>query len=116
LEDGRAELDSQRTLNERLEQDLLNIHKPDGLWNPDEEISVRDVEDTDSGSGTNQTAAPMNDKMIQNGTIPFATSAESSILPIVTSQRDRFRQRNAELEEVMGYLVILLLAGFTSVA
>jgi homeobox protein cut-like len=31
--------------------------------------------------------------------IPFASSADSSILPIVTSQRDRFRQRNAELEE-----------------
>lgn len=28
------------------------------------------------------------------------TSAETSILPIITSQRDRFRSRNAELEEV----------------
>lgn len=28
-----------------------------------------------------------------------APSADTSILPIVTSQRDRFRQRNAELEE-----------------
>ncbi|KAF9930662.1 hypothetical protein FBU30_000202 [Linnemannia zychae] len=28
-----------------------------------------------------------------------ASSADSSILPIVTSQRDRFRQRNSELEE-----------------
>jgi len=33
--------------------------------------------------------------------IPFtSSSADASILPIVTSQRDRFRQRNAELEEV----------------
>lgn len=32
--------------------------------------------------------------------IPFTSSADTSILPIVTSQRDRFRQRNAELEEV----------------
>lgn len=32
--------------------------------------------------------------------IPFAPSADTSILPIVTAQRDRFRQRNAELEEV----------------
>lgn len=31
-------------------------------------------------------------------TAPASTS-DSSILPIVTSQRDRFRQRNAELEE-----------------
>jgi homeobox protein cut-like len=27
-------------------------------------------------------------------------NGDTSILPIVTSQRDRFRQRNAELEEV----------------
>lgn len=32
--------------------------------------------------------------------IPFTSSADTSILPIVTSQRDRFRQRNGELEEV----------------
>lgn len=30
---------------------------------------------------------------------PFTSSAETSILPIITSQRDRFRQRNGELEE-----------------
>jgi hypothetical protein len=35
-----------------------------------------------------------------NGTITApASTSDSSILPIVTSQRDRFRQRNAELEE-----------------
>lgn len=33
--------------------------------------------------------------------VPFtaASSADTSILPIVTSQRDRFRSRNAELED-----------------
>jgi homeobox protein cut-like len=31
--------------------------------------------------------------------IPFSSSADTSILPIVTSQRDRFRARNAELED-----------------
>jgi homeobox protein cut-like len=31
--------------------------------------------------------------------IPFTSAAETSILPIVTSQRDRFRARNAELED-----------------
>lgn len=36
-----------------------------------------------------------------NGTTatPFTSSAETSILPIITSQRDRFRLRNGELEE-----------------
>lgn len=38
--------------------------------------------------------------MVQTKPIPFTSSANTSILPIVTSQRDRFRQRNAELEEV----------------
>ena len=37
---------------------------------------------------------------IRSSPIPFTPSADTSILPIVTSQRDRFRQRNAELEEV----------------
>ena len=36
----------------------------------------------------------------RNTPIPFTSSADTSILPIVTSQRDRFRARNAELEEV----------------
>jgi CASP C terminal len=40
------------------------------------------------------------DTLIRSSPIPFAPSADTSILPIVTSQRDRFRQRNAELEEV----------------
>jgi homeobox protein cut-like len=32
-------------------------------------------------------------------------NGDTSILPIVTSQRDRFRQRNAELEEVSRYFL-----------
>ncbi len=45
--------------------------------------------------------------------IPFTSSADTSILPIVTSQRDRFRQRNAELEEVseMPYDVVSVSLG-----
>jgi len=39
------------------------------------------------------------DPSVQTKPIPFTSSANTSILPIVTSQRDRFRQRNAELEE-----------------
>lgn len=76
---------------------MLNVHKPDGLWNP-EDTPTESV-DGDTTSGISQSIAPANDK-VQTGPIPFVSSAESSILPIVTSQRDRFRQRNAELEEV----------------
>ena len=97
LDAGKAELDRQKTLNERLEQDLLNIHKSDDLWNPDE--VPQESGDADLTPGEPEAVGPTNDK-IMNGPIPFAPSAETSILPIVTSQRDRFRQRNAELEEV----------------
>lgn len=38
-----------------------------------------------------------------------ATSAES-LLPIVSSQRERFKQRNAELEAVSGTVTTSLLA------
>lgn len=38
-----------------------------------------------------------------------ATSAES-LLPIVSSQRERFKQRNAELEAVSGAVTTSLLA------
>ncbi|TFK54129.1 hypothetical protein OE88DRAFT_1154022 [Heliocybe sulcata] len=42
---------------------------------------------------------PSSDSPARTTPIPFTPSADTSILPIVTSQRDRFRQRNAELEE-----------------
>lgn len=52
---------------------------------------VRDIHDQDNNAPLTADA---------NGTINAPTStSETSILPIVTSQRDRFRQRNAELED-----------------
>ena len=42
----------------------------------------------------------LQDGLVRTTPIPFTSAADTSILPIVTSQRDRFRQRNAELEEV----------------
>ncbi|KAG2106527.1 CASP C terminal-domain-containing protein [Suillus cothurnatus] len=48
------------------------------------------------GSRTKDAAGP---STTRSTPIPFTSSADTSILPIVTSQRDRFRQRNAELEE-----------------
>ncbi|KAG0200542.1 hypothetical protein BGX28_006421 [Mortierella sp. GBA30] len=44
-------------------------------------------------------SAPGNTLVNAGSTPPTASSADHSILPIVTSQRDRFRQRNSELEE-----------------
>lgn len=51
------------------------------------------------------------DNLLPQETTPTSqpqTSAETSILPIITSQRDRFRQRNAELEEVRRMLMLNL--------
>ncbi|KAI0768369.1 CASP C terminal-domain-containing protein [Irpex lacteus] len=91
---AEAELEKQRALNESLENDLLQMesHKPkasngDATPGDDDVLASLDL-------GRKSTTTPA-----RNSPIPFAPSADTSILPIVTSQRDRFRQRNAELEE-----------------
>lgn len=48
----------------------------------------------------NLTLISAQDSAARSTPIQFTSSADTSILPIVTSQRDRFRQRNAELEDV----------------
>ncbi|EJF65373.1 hypothetical protein DICSQDRAFT_50703 [Dichomitus squalens LYAD-421 SS1] len=99
LEVTESELDKQRALNEKLETDLLQMDQRKG--------------DTgDRASSANGTSTPVDvlaslelgkkagvSSPARSTPIPFAPSADTSILPIVTSQRDRFRQRNAELEE-----------------
>jgi len=69
----------------------MDQHKPNGSITPSE-------------SGTDLLAnldlsRKTADSSVRTTPIPFTSSADTSILPIVTSQRDRFRQRNAELEE-----------------
>ncbi|KAL5528564.1 hypothetical protein ACEPAF_7700 [Sanghuangporus sanghuang] len=97
----KSELEDKRTLNERLELDLLQLeaHKPlaNGVRSTTGTETSKDplgLADLDLG-GTKSTQ----DTSERSTPIPFASSADTSILPIVTSQRDRFRQRNAELEE-----------------
>ncbi|GBE81022.1 CASP C terminal-domain-containing protein [Sparassis latifolia] len=99
-----SELEKQRVLNERLENDLLHMdqRKTSGEANG-KRIPADSLAD---GSGTADALAGL-DLGAQKPIYPyartaptlFAPSADTSILPIVTSQRDRFRQRNAELEE-----------------
>ncbi|KAJ7772547.1 CASP C terminal-domain-containing protein [Mycena maculata] len=88
-----AELEKQKILNEKLENDLvsMNSHKPNGDLLASENDSTDVLAGLDLGRKT--------DQPIRSTPIPFASSADTTILPIVTSQRDRFRQRNAELEE-----------------
>ncbi|KIM45231.1 hypothetical protein M413DRAFT_441914 [Hebeloma cylindrosporum] len=90
LESATFALEKQRELNEKLETDLLSINKENGCRPSGE--SDRDVL-----SGLDIGKKP--DTPVRATPIPFTPSADTSILPIVTSQRDRFRQRNAELEE-----------------
>ncbi|KAF8160792.1 CASP C terminal-domain-containing protein [Crassisporium funariophilum] len=89
LETAASELERQKHLNEKLENDLLSINKDDG----DRSF------DTEHDALAGLEIGKRLDKPTRTTPIPFTPSADASILPIVTSQRDRFRQRNAELEE-----------------
>ncbi|KAH9058837.1 CASP C terminal-domain-containing protein [Lactarius vividus] len=94
------ELEKYRRLNERLETDLLKIEQH---GNGDATPADPTEDDVLAGLGLELGLATKtssnNDPSAQAKPIPFTPSADTSILPIVTSQRDRFRQRNAELEE-----------------
>ncbi|GAA5925884.1 hypothetical protein JCM1841_004029 [Sporobolomyces salmonicolor] len=85
----QSRFEEQRALNDRLENDLLRINESRSGVSP----MAAGREDPLAGLqlGKNESTAPT--------PAPFQSSAETSILPIITSQRDRFRQRNAELEE-----------------
>ncbi|KAJ3550102.1 hypothetical protein NM688_g5108 [Phlebia brevispora] len=88
-----SELEKQRALNEKLENDLLQME----AHNPKATNAESQEQDDDALAGLElgkKTGPP-----IRSSPVPFTSSADTSILPIVTSQRDRFRQRNAELEE-----------------
>ncbi|TFK73911.1 hypothetical protein BDN72DRAFT_834236 [Pluteus cervinus] len=88
-----SDLERQKQLNERLESDLLsmNTHKINGRpTSPENGFDL--LAGIDLNKKTQESSS-------RSASIPFAASADTSILPIVTSQRDRFRQRNAELEE-----------------
>ncbi|KAJ6594099.1 CASP C terminal-domain-containing protein [Mycena capillaripes] len=88
-----AELEKQKILNEKLETDLvsMNSHKSNG------DLPSTEVDSTDVLAGLD--LGRKTEQPVRSTPIPFASSADTTILPIVTSQRDRFRQRNAELEE-----------------
>ncbi|KAF9060657.1 CASP C terminal-domain-containing protein [Rhodocollybia butyracea] len=84
-----VELQKQKSLNENLENDLLSLNKSNS------DVTPSGSSDLLADLELNQNA----DSSARSTPIAFAPSADTSILPIVTSQRDRFRQRNAELEE-----------------
>lgn len=100
LADTHTELAKQQALCEKLETDLLalNTNNGGGLRGENGENGESGISGLglEFGLRTKDAADP---STTRSTPIPFTSSADTSILPIVTSQRDRFRQRNAELEE-----------------
>jgi len=91
----RSQVTEQQQLNDRLENDLLHLNASN-LPSQAQSGTATPAQGLDSLAGLN-----IGKKDTSTIAAPGLTStAESSILPIITSQRDRFRQRNAEIEEV----------------
>ncbi|KAH9978937.1 CASP C terminal-domain-containing protein [Lactifluus volemus] len=101
LASTNQDLEKHRELNDRLESDLLKLEQSrGGQGNGDTSLADDAQDDILAGLGLELNLTTKNkDSSVQTKPIPFTPSADTSILPIVTSQRDRFRQRNAELEE-----------------
>jgi homeobox protein cut-like len=91
----QAQVESQRALNDRLENDLVRLNKSHG----ESDANATSKDGLSSLGLGKRVPSP---KPPQPSTVPagLTSAAETSILPIITSQRDRFRQRNSELEEV----------------
>ncbi|KAJ1020654.1 hypothetical protein NDA16_004047 [Ustilago loliicola] len=125
LKRERAQL---KSLNERLESDLASVGREgrsttktpaamsaEQVMREMESLEAEATQTSQSARARNSNTSMQKDGI--NGVHPArsvptpaspkpstsspaaAVAAESSILPIVTSQRDRFRSRNAELEE-----------------
>ncbi|PVG01219.1 hypothetical protein CPB86DRAFT_773346 [Serendipita vermifera] len=94
----QAELEKQKILTDRLENDLMHVDRHMGQANGERPLPADTPPAAADGlSGLN--LGNSKEKPVRYTPIPFSSAADTSILPIVTSQRDRFRQRNAELEE-----------------
>ena len=106
----------------------LNLHQPtrappsvlpeaatDKWTASSEALGGLNIGRTDDGSASG--SVPSTGPNGIDSPIPFTSSSDTSILPIVTNQRDRFRARNAELEEVRfrKYNISLLLLMTTPV-
>lgn len=116
-EELKLSLEAQKSLNNRLENDLLKLNGPAG--GTGKPPSPQPQERKDPLASLNlgkkvRASMRARDSIVlmlinsvlcvpppQDTVAPgLSPAAETSILPIVTSQRDRFRSRNAELEEV----------------
>lgn len=90
LSRANEELIKAQELNQRLENDLAGVQ--DGQKFNDNMSMISGVSKITSGR-------PKNGSIVSLNAIGSATGDASSILPIITKQRDRFRDRNNELED-----------------
>ncbi|UZJ52527.1 hypothetical protein CBS101457_001847 [Exobasidium rhododendri] len=129
LDHAKSEMLRLKNLNERLEDDMINL-KPttqnagkgnmDATMSAEEALLEMDKIGKEARQGSKESAATDNQVSSMQTPIPFqstkgvagvaeaskvsgndtpSSSSSSGILPIITSQRDRFRARNVELEE-----------------
>ncbi len=99
LEGLKGEVGRLRSLNETLENDLVSVNGPA----PRAKASATP---TAPAAAAPPASAPPTAAATPNVAAPAST--ESSMLPIITSQRDRFRTRNAELEEELRKLSLTI--------
>jgi homeobox protein cut-like len=95
-----GQLEATKLLNNRLEEDISTLRHQSSS------PTMSTVSGWNSGSWNMSSAAGRaspTSSIIGGGrdprNPPATTSQETSILPIITQQRDRFRQRNVELEQ-----------------
>ncbi|KAI8968413.1 CASP C terminal-domain-containing protein [Mycotypha africana] len=99
LEALEKQIDEKIQLNQRLEEDLLRMGQQKAVANSGD-ISV-----SENSTGRYSISDPRTSVEVSGSMTPRTADAlsggkeDKTILPIVMSQRDRFRQRNAELEE-----------------
>ncbi|OAV94748.1 hypothetical protein PTTG_03091 [Puccinia triticina 1-1 BBBD Race 1] len=110
----QSELEKLKALNENLENDLSRMQasstqtpaannletlvgkNPDSDRFSSNELGRGSLKDE---SGLESSARGLGKSLPNTRHEPHRITSDTSILPIITSQRDRFRQRNSELEE-----------------
>lgn len=86
----QRELNQKRDLVRKLEEDLLKINAmKNGL----------------DANGEAVPLSPIPQSPVEQHPLLPETSPSNSILPIIKAQRDRFRQKNAELEDVSAHTI-----------
>lgn len=81
LQNSATEIEQLRSLSSKLEADLAS------------------VQDASGGFNDNASLVSNMTRMTRNSQFGTTSIDEASILPIITKQRDRFREKNKELEE-----------------